>query len=214
MRDGGHAHLRAKMVAAALSQDRPRPRGGDSGYYFFVLHDAKILGAALHEYISFIALVGSLYVVSGGIHITVKGGATPLVNTVFLMVGAILANFLAPTGAAMLLIRPWIRMNKHRVAAHHVVFFIFIVANAGGCLTPIGDPPLFLGFLQGIPFWWVAQNCWPMWLAGVGLLLAIFFCGGSRQFSPGSGAGARNARKTPAIRTGGSTACPTRSCCS
>jgi Na+/H+ antiporter NhaD/arsenite permease-like protein len=146
-----------------------------SGYYFFVLHDAKILGAALHEYVSFIALIGSLYVVSGGVHITVKSEATPLVNTVFLMVGAILANILGTTGAAMLLIRPWIRMNKHRVAAHHIVFFIFIVANAGGCLTPIGDPPLFLGFLQGIPFWWVAQNCWPMWLVGVGLLLAIFF---------------------------------------
>jgi len=75
----------------------------------------------------------------------------------------------------MLLIRPWIRMNQSRVAAHHIVFFIFIVANAGGCLTPIGDPPLFLGFLQGIPFWWVAANCWPMWLLGVGLLLAIFY---------------------------------------
>ncbi len=82
---------------------------------------------------------------------------------------------LGTTGAAMLLIRPWIRMNQHRVTAHHIVFFIFIVANVGGCLTPIGDPPLFLGYLQGVPFWWVAKNCWPMWAAGVGILLAIFY---------------------------------------
>jgi Na+/H+ antiporter NhaD/arsenite permease-like protein len=145
-----------------------------AGYYFFVVHDTKIMGEALHEYVSFIALVGSLFIVSGGIHINVRGGATPLVNVIFLLAGAVIANVLGTTGAAMLLIRPWIRLNRHRLAAHHIVFFIFIVANAGGCLTPIGDPPLFLGFLQGIPFWWVAQYCWPMWLAGVGALLAIF----------------------------------------
>ena len=86
-----------------------------------------------------------------------------------------LANVLGTTGAAMLLIRPWIRMNQSRVTAHHIVFFIFIVANVGGCLTPIGDPPLFLGYLQGVPFWWVAKNCWPMWAAGVGILLAMFY---------------------------------------
>ena len=146
-----------------------------ASYYLFVLHDTRIMGEALHEYVSFIALVGALYIVSGGIHIGVRGGATPLVNVLFLLFGAIIANVLGTTGAAMLLIRPWIRLNQHRIAAHHVVFFIFIVANAGGCLTPIGDPPLFLGFLQGVPFWWVAKNCWPMWLLGVGTLLAIFF---------------------------------------
>jgi Na+/H+ antiporter NhaD/arsenite permease-like protein len=75
----------------------------------------------------------------------------------------------------MLLIRPWIRMNKYRVTTHHIVFFIFIVANVGGCLTPIGDPPLFLGYLQGVPFWWVAEHCWPMWSVGIGLLLAMFY---------------------------------------
>jgi Na+/H+ antiporter NhaD/arsenite permease-like protein len=75
----------------------------------------------------------------------------------------------------MLLIRPWLRMNKYRVTAHHVVFFIFIVSNVGGCLTPIGDPPLFLGYLKGIPFWWVAEHCWPMWMVGTGILLAMFF---------------------------------------
>lgn len=151
-------------------------------YYFFVLHDTKIMGEALHEYVSFIALVGSLFIVSGGIHISVRGGATPLANTIFLFIGAVGANILGTTGAAMLLIRPWIRMNQARVSAHHIVFFIFIIANAGGCLTPIGDPPLFLGFLQGIPFWWVLQHCWLMWLTGVGLLLAMFFVVDLRNF--------------------------------
>jgi Na+/H+ antiporter NhaD/arsenite permease-like protein len=75
----------------------------------------------------------------------------------------------------MLLIRPWIRMNKNRITGYHIVFFIFIVSNVGGCLTPVGDPPLFLGYLKGIPFWWVAEHCWPMWALGVGLLLAVFY---------------------------------------
>jgi Na+/H+ antiporter NhaD/arsenite permease-like protein len=74
----------------------------------------------------------------------------------------------------MLLIRPWIRMNRYRVTAYHIAFFIFIVANVGGCLTPIG-PPLYLGYLQGVPFWWPAENCWPMWATGVGILLAMFY---------------------------------------
>lgn len=146
-----------------------------AGTYLFVLRDTASLGRTAHEYISFIALVGSLFVVSGGIHITVKGEATPRANVIFLLIGAVVANVLGTTGAAMLLIRPWIRMNKYRVTAHHIAFFIFVVANVGGCLTPIGDPPLFLGFLQGIPFWWVAQHCWPAWATGVGLLLAIFY---------------------------------------
>ncbi|HAO79530.1 MAG TPA: sodium:proton antiporter, partial [Verrucomicrobia subdivision 3 bacterium] len=124
-----------------------------AGWYFLVLRDTASLGHVAHEYISFIALVGSLFVVSGGIHIGIKGEATPLVNVIFLLVGAVIANVFGTTGAAMLLIRPWIRMNKYRVTTHHIVFFIFIVANVGGGLTPIGDPPLFLGYLQGVPFW-------------------------------------------------------------
>src|SRR6266496_3951408 len=114
-------------------------------------------------------------VVFGGIHINVKGEATPLANVVFLFIGALVANLFGTTGASMLLIRPWLRMNKYRITAHHVVFFIFIVSNVGGCLTPIGDPPLFLGYLQGIPFWWVAEHCWPIWAVGVGILLAMFY---------------------------------------
>jgi Na+/H+ antiporter NhaD/arsenite permease-like protein len=144
-------------------------------YYWLGLGATGRIAHTAHEYVSFIALIGSLFVVSGGIHITVKGEATPLANCLFLLVGAVIANVLGTTGASMLLIRPWLRMNKYRLTAHHVVFFIFIVANVGGCLTPIGDPPLFLGCLKGVPFWWVLEHCWPMWLVGVGSLLAIFY---------------------------------------
>ena len=145
------------------------------GYYLFGLHAGTRVLHVAQEYVSFIALIGSLYVVSGGIHIRVKGEATPLTNVIFLLIGALLANVLGTTGASMLLIRPWIRMNKYRITAHHIVFFIFIVSNVGGCLTPIGDPPLFLGYLKGVPFWWVAEHCWPMWAVGLGFLLVMFF---------------------------------------
>jgi Na+/H+ antiporter NhaD/arsenite permease-like protein len=144
-------------------------------YYLFGLRAPDRVLEVAHEYVSFIALIGSLFVVAGGIHITVKGEATPGENVIFLLFGAILANVIGTTGASMLLIRPWIRMNKYRVTAHHIVFFIFTVSNLGGCLTPIGDPPLFIGFLKGVPFWWVIQHCWPMWTVAVGLVLAIFF---------------------------------------
>ncbi len=144
-------------------------------YYLGGLHALGRVLQVGHEYISFIALIGSLFVVSGGIHIKVKGEATPGFNVLFLLVGAIVANLLGTTGASMLLIRPWLRLNKYRITAHHVVFFIFIVSNVGGCLTPIGDPPLFLGYLKGVPFWWVAAHCWPAWLVGVGMLLAMFY---------------------------------------
>ncbi|MBI5774271.1 MAG: sodium:proton antiporter [Verrucomicrobia bacterium] len=152
------------------------------GYYLIGLQAAPRVLEVAHEYVSFIALIGSLFVVSGGIHIIVKGEATPGVNVAFLLVGALLANVLGTTGASMLLLRPWIRMNKYRVTAHHIVFFIFIVSNVGGCLTPIGDPPLFLGYLRGVPFWWVAEHCWPMWAAGLGILLAMFYVVDSINF--------------------------------
>ena len=148
--------------------------GGVTAAGLLLRHDWAGLGHAAHEYVGFIALVGSLFVVAGGIRLQVPGGATPGGNALFLLAGALAANVLGTTGAAMLLIRPWIQMNRPRMAAHHIVFFIFLVANVGGCLTPIGDPPLFLGFLQGVPFWWVARQCWPVWLVGVGLLLALF----------------------------------------
>jgi Na+/H+ antiporter NhaD/arsenite permease-like protein len=146
-----------------------------AAYYIFALQAFERVVEVGHEYFSFIVLLGSLFVVAGGIHLHLKGQATPGLNTLFLFLGAILANVLGTTGASLLLIRPWIRMNKCRITAHHIVFFIFIVSNVGGCLTPIGDPPLFLGFLKGIPFWWVAEHCWPMWAVGLGVLLAMFF---------------------------------------
>ena len=144
-------------------------------YYLFGLREYSRVWSTTLEYFSFIALIGSLFVVSGGIHINVKGEATPWGNVVFLFVGAVIANVLGTTGASMLLIRPWLRMNKYRITAHHVVFFIFLVSNIGGCLTPVGDPPLFLGYLKGIPFWWVAEHCWPMWATAVGIMLAMFY---------------------------------------
>jgi Na+/H+ antiporter NhaD/arsenite permease-like protein len=147
------------------------------GYYLLFLPSAAgvtVAGQA-HDYLGFIALVGSLYVVSGGIHIRANGQATPLKNVLFLLVGALLANLVGTIGASLLLIRPWLRFNERRLGSHHVVFFIFLVSNVGGCLTAFGNPPLFLGCLKGVPIWWVAKNCWPMWLCGVAILLAAFY---------------------------------------
>jgi Na+/H+ antiporter NhaD/arsenite permease-like protein len=160
-------HRRYPHIAVALGTI-------SAGWFLWKGHPGPMLHA-LEEYIGFIALIGALYVVSGGIHITVKGEATPLVNCVFLLIGAILANVIGTTGASMLLIRPWIRMNKYRITAFHVVFFIFIVSNVGGCLTPIGDPPLFLGYLKGVPFWWVLAHCWQGWVVAVACLIALFY---------------------------------------
>src|SRR5450432_2380443 len=98
-------------------------------YYLLVLNASEHVLQTGHEYLSFIALVGSLFIVSGGIHINVKGEATPLRNVLFLLVGAVTANLLGTTGASMLLIRPWLRTNKYRVTGYHVVFFILIVSN-------------------------------------------------------------------------------------
>ncbi len=149
--------------------------GSVIAYYLASFQKGHSVIHAAIEYAGFISLIGSLYVVSGGIVLRVRGEATPWANTVFLAVGAVLANVVGTTGASMLLIRPWIRMNKYRVTAHHIVFFIFVVSNVGGCLTPIGDPPLYLGYLMGIPFWWVGEHLWPIWLTGVGILLAMFY---------------------------------------
>ncbi|MFM9996588.1 MAG: sodium:proton antiporter [Phycisphaerales bacterium] len=127
------------------------------------------------EYYAFIALVGGLYVVSGGIQVRVRGRGTIAANTLLLGVGAVLANVVGTTGASMLLIRPFMRMNKGRLRPIHVVLFIFIVSNCGGCLTPIGDPPLYLGYLKGVPFFWTLEHLWPNWLLVNGLLLGVFY---------------------------------------
>jgi len=145
---------------------------------YFVLRLPDGLGTVLHtarEYFSFISLIGSLFVVAGGIHLNVKGEATPRDNAAFLALGAVAANLIGTTGASMVLIRPFIRMNKIRISAYHVVFFIFVVSNCGGSLTPIGDPPLFLGYLRGVPFFWLAGQALVQWAVTVGAILAVFF---------------------------------------
>lgn len=134
----------------------------------------KVVHAGL-EYYAFIALVGGLYVVSGGVLIELKGRAGPLYNCLILLVGAVLANVVGTTGASMLLIRPFMRANEGRLHFLHVVMFIFIVSNCGGCLTPIGDPPLYLGYIKGVPFLWTLVHLWRDWAFTVGVLLVIFY---------------------------------------
>ncbi|MDI1320299.1 MAG: sodium:proton antiporter, partial [bacterium] len=144
-------------------------------YWLTIPGGAHVIGHTLHEYFSFICLIGSLFVVAGGIHLKVKGEGTPMANVVFLAVGAVLTNLIGTTGASMLLIRPWIRVNKYRISAFHIVFFIFIVSNCGGALTPIGDPPLFLGYLRGVPFFWLLEHALAPWVLVNGLLLGLFY---------------------------------------
>lgn len=143
---------------------------------------SAIVGHTLGEYFSFICLIGSLFVVAGGIHIKVRDEATPLANVTFLAIGAVIANIIGTTGASMVLIRPWIRMNKIRISAYHVVFFIFIVSNVGGALTPVGDPPLFLGYLRGVPFFWLIQKVIGQWLFTVAMVLAAFYVFDKRSY--------------------------------
>jgi len=150
-------------------------------YYLFVLQDGISMLHALQEYLSFIALVASLFIAASGIFLKVNARGTPLVNVSLLSIGAVIANLIATTGAAMLFIRPYMRLNKGRLKAYHIVFFIFIVANVGGAMTPIGDPPLFLGFLRGVPFFWTAANLWYVWAPTLVVLLGIFYVIDSRN---------------------------------
>ncbi len=135
-----------------------------------------VVHAAFAEYIPFIILLTALFTVAGGIFVRGNLHGSPLLNTGLLALGALLASFMGTTGASMLLIRPLIRANdnrKHQV--HVVVFFIFIVSNAGGALTPLGDPPLFLGFLKGVDFFWTVTHLWSHTLFLIGALLALFY---------------------------------------
>jgi Na+/H+ antiporter NhaD/arsenite permease-like protein len=144
-------------------------------YYIGVLENVPRLLLTAHEYISFISLIGSLFVVAGGINIRIRGKAAPYENVLLLAVGAVISNLLGTTGASMLLIRPYLRINKYRIKPYHVVFFIFIVSNIGGALTPTGDPPLFLGYLKGVPFFWIISRVWEIWLLTVGFVLLVFY---------------------------------------
>jgi Na+/H+ antiporter NhaD/arsenite permease-like protein len=134
-----------------------------------------VLLETAEEYVSFMLLLSALYVIAGGTRLTGDLEATPLVNTTFLAAGSVLASFLGTTGASMVLIRPVLQTNGQRTRmTHTVVFFIFLVSNVGGLLTPLGDPPLFLGYLRGVPFTWTFRLL-PHWLFTVGLLLLVYF---------------------------------------
>ena len=148
--------------------------------YYWITQGAGSIGgvldhAILQEYIPFIVLLFSLYVISGGIQLVGDMPATPRTNVTYIAVGALIASFVGTTGASMLLIRPILRTNrqrKHKV--HTIVMFIFLVSNVGGSLLPIGDPPLFLGYLNGVPFFWTL-GLWPQWLFCCVLLLVIYW---------------------------------------
>lgn len=156
---------------------------------YLLIHGRPELAHSMIEYLAFIALLGSLFVISGGIVVSGDIRATPSVNTAFLAIGSVLANFIGTTGASMLLIRPFLKTNSERRRVRHLpIFFIFLVSNVGGTLTPLGDPPLFLGYLRGVPFTWTL-NLLPEWLFMIAALLGIFFLVDRREFrreSPGS----------------------------
>lgn len=136
---------------------------------------AVLSNAWLGEYIPFIVLLFSLYVISGGIVVSGRLVGSPAMNTMLIGLGTLIASFVGTTGAAMLMIRPLLRANAHRkTVVHTVVFFIFTVCNTGGCLLPIGDPPLFLGFLHGVNFSWTL-SLWPMWLTMNVILIVMYY---------------------------------------
>jgi Na+/H+ antiporter NhaD/arsenite permease-like protein len=143
-------------------------------FYLFSGKFGEVL-ISLEEYFSFITLLFSLYVVSGGISFRIRGKATPLKNVALLAVGAVIANIFGTTGAAMLLIRPYLNSNEYHFRPYHLMFFIFIVCNVGGSLLPIGDPPLFLGYLKGVPFFWITENMFIFWLLVNSYLLILFY---------------------------------------
>jgi len=133
------------------------------------------LAHSVRDYASFVVLIGALFTISGGIVLRGDIRATPAVNTAFLFIGAVLANVIGTTGASMLLIRPLLQTNSERRRTLHVpIFFIFLVSNIGGCLTPLGDPPLFMGFMRGVPFLWTLR-LFPVWVLAVGSVLAVFY---------------------------------------
>jgi Na+/H+ antiporter NhaD/arsenite permease-like protein len=143
--------------------------------FYFAARGPEVLIETGKGYVSFILLLLSLFVISGGIVIRTNLRATPLVNTAFLLLGSLLASFMGTTGAAMLLIRPLLDTNQERTkVAHTVLFFTFLVANIGGCLTPLGDPPLFMGYLAGVPFEWTF-TLFPEWAAMTGAVLIVYW---------------------------------------
>ena len=148
---------------------------------FYLVQRPPALLHTLEDYLSFMLLLAALYTISGGIRLTGDLEATPLTNTAFLAVGSVLASLIGTTGASVLLIRALLETNRERSRViHTVVFFIFLVSNIGGLLTPIGDPPLLLGYLKGVPFLWPLR-LWRHWLVAVGALLVSYFVWDSIQ---------------------------------
>ena len=142
------------------------------------LHETgyELMESVVLDYIPFIALLLGLFIVAGNIHVAGTIAGTTRNNVLMLAIGTFLASWVGTTGAAMLLIRPVLRANQwRRNKTHIIVFFIFLVANMGGCLTPLGDPPLFLGFLRGVPFLWTMEHIWPMLVINTLILLAVFW---------------------------------------
>jgi Na+/H+ antiporter NhaD/arsenite permease-like protein len=171
---------------------------------FYARRQPGALVAMGEEYVSFLLLLAGLYVITGGILVTGDLEATPATNTAFLALGAALASFIGTTGASMLLIRPLLQTNRERARVKHtVVFFIFLVSNIGGMLTPLGDPPLFLGYLQGVPFAWTFR-LWPPWLFMVVVLLGVYFVWDRRAYARETrSAIARDRREVEPIRVQG-----------
>ena len=165
----------------------------------YLARDPRALAHTAQDYVSFMVLLGGLYVISGGIRLEGDLEATPLVNCGFLALGALLASFIGTTGASMLLIRPLLTTNSERTrVTHTIVFFIFLVSNIGGMLTPLGDPPLFLGYLAGVPFAWTF-GLWAPWMTMIVLLLAVYFVWDTRAYTREPIAALRRARaqRTP-----------------
>src|SRR3954463_4766824 len=163
------------------------------------------LGAFVHvmlaDYLNFILLLFTLYVVAGGILVTGNLRGTPLINTALLGFGTLIASLVGTTGAAMILIRPLLRANEERPhRAHTIVFFIILVANVGGALSPLGDPPLFVGFLHGVDFFWTTRTIWLQTAIVAGLLLAIFVVIDVWRFRSEPFLGAAGAAKPVRIR--------------
>jgi len=164
---------RSKLVVAAVL--------GAPVLTLYLAREPAALAHAAADYVSFIILLAGLYVIAGGVRLTGDLEATPLVNTAFLATGSLLASLIGTTGASMLLIRPLLQTNRERArVTHTVVLFIFLVSNIGGMLTPLGDPPLFLGYLQGVPFAWTLR-LWGPWLAMAATLLILYYAWDVRE---------------------------------
>jgi Na+/H+ antiporter NhaD/arsenite permease-like protein len=149
---------------------------------FFLFRAPHELVLSMKDYASFLLLLTALFIISGGIVLKGDLKATPEVNTLFLLIGAVLANFVGTTGASMLLIRPLLQTNSERKHTIHIpIFFIFLVSNIGGCLTPLGDPPLFMGLIKGVPFFWTLR-LFPLWALMVGGVLLMFYIYDSARY--------------------------------